>query len=109
LSDPNDPPGYDSVGRTVGYTLSSQTYHYLWRLIELGAIEGPLGDMKPAGFLAPVIAALHETLAGGEVELTIKHRGNPDIVRELEELARAGAAESNAINAAAGYYVTLVP
>jgi hypothetical protein len=108
LSD-HDRPSYDYVGPTVGYQLSSKTYHYLWRLIELGALEGPVGDMKPAPFLEPVISALHEVLAGGQVELTVTDRGSPDIKRELDELARAGAAEANAINAAAGYYVTVVP
>jgi hypothetical protein len=103
-----DPPEVTDA-TTVAYTLSSETYAYLRRLIELGAVEGSLGDMKAAEFLAPVIEALHTVMAGGEIAIETIRRGNPDILRELNERVASATQESNAINQAAGYYVTLVP
>ena len=104
---PNAPEVTDAT--TVAYTLSSETYAYIRRLIELGAVEGSLGQMKPADFLAPVVEALHTVMAGGEVAIETTRRGNPDIVRELNERVASATHESNVINEAAGYYVTLVP
>ena len=34
------------------------------------------------------------------------HRGNPDIVNELNRRAEAGIQEANTINQAAGFYLT---
>ena len=95
--------------RTVSYTLASNFYEYLMRLIDLGMIEGPIGDMKPNPEIAKVVELVHAVLAGGEVRAEIIRRGNPDIFNELNRRLVTAQAEANAINAAAGYYVTASP
>jgi hypothetical protein len=50
---------------------------------------------------------LHEVLAGGNVEIKVTQRGNPDLVAELNRRAAEGQEEANKINELAGYYVTI--
>lgn len=92
---------------TVSYPLASETYAYLRRVLDLGAIEGALGEMKLTPEVQTLISAIHQVLAGGEVEVKIVHRGNPDIVKELDHRLAAGEREANEINKRSGYYVTL--
>ena len=95
---------------TVAYTLSHASYHYMWRLIELGAVEGSkLGEMKLASDLEPVVDAMHQVLAGGAVEIKVTRKGNADIVNELKNRVNQSTVDGNAINKAAGYYVTAIP
>lgn len=100
----------DALGpRLVGYNLASQAYDYLMRIINLGLISGPIGEMELNPYVKPVIEALHTVLAGGEVELVVKNRGNPDIIRELNRRLEEAGKEANEINKKAGYYVTAAP
>ncbi len=101
---------YDVKGpRITNLTLASSIGDYILRVQELGMVEGPSGSMALHPSLAPVLEALHHVLAGGEVELKVVHRGNPDIVNELNRRAEQGTQEANAINAAAGFYLTAMP
>jgi hypothetical protein len=90
---------------TVNYTVTSSLYDYIMRCLALGAIEGPIGahDLAPA--LKTILNAAHHYLAGGEVEIKIVRRGNPDIVSELDGRFARVHKDANEINEAAGYYV----
>lgn len=92
---------------TVSYAIASETYGYVKRVLDLGAIEGALGEMKVSPEIDKLFQAIHEVLAGGEVEVKVVRRGSPDIVRDLNQRLAAGAREANEINKQAGYYVTL--
>lgn len=98
-------PGYLNP-RTVSYTLSSKMYEYLMRMIDLGLLEGPLGEMKPAPQVKKVVEALHIVAAGGEVEITITKPAQQDVLSDLNRRLSIAQEESNEINKAAGYYVT---
>lgn len=98
---------YDVKGpRVVNLTLASSIGDYILRAQELGVVEGTSGAMELHPSLKPILEALHHVLAGGEVEVKVVHRGNPDIVNELNRRAEQGIQEANAINAAAGFYLT---
>lgn len=97
----------DPIGpRVVGYNLSSQTYAYMMRMIDLGIFEGAVGEMDLAPGIQEIIEALHHVVAGGEVKMEVVRRGNPDIVNELNRRIADGMREANEINERSGYYVT---
>jgi hypothetical protein len=104
---------YDESGvsgpRLVGYNLSSQTYEYMMRLLDVGLLDGPLGHMKPNPRVAPLFDALHHVLAGGSVEVNVTSPGSPDVYNDLNRRAAAGIKEANEINEKSGYYVTINP
>lgn len=91
----------------VSYPLARSAYEYMMRLKDLGAVEGALGNMSLLPELKPVIDAIHVILAGGEVSIDVKKRGNPDIIHELEEMFDRGQKDANFINEKSGYYVTV--
>jgi hypothetical protein len=93
--------------RLVGYQLASESYEYMMRALDLGAFEGPIGDMKLTPQVKAILEAMHHVLAGGEVKIEVVHRGNPDIVNELNRRLAAGLDEANEINKKAGFYVTI--
>jgi len=99
---------FSSNPRLVGYQLTESLYGYLQRALDLGAVEGSLGDMKVTPEIATLMQAINAVLAGGKVKVDIESRGNPDIFNELNRRLEAAAKDSNSINKAAGYYVTLV-
>jgi hypothetical protein len=91
--------------RVVAQNLASTTSEFLMRLQELGATIGTDGTaVLPE--LKPVIEGLFQVLAGGEVEVKVVHRGNPDIVRELEKRLADSTAEANQINKDLSFYLT---
>lgn len=92
--------------RVTHLTLASGIGEYILRVQELGVVEGTSGAVELHPSLKPIMEALHQVLAGGEVELKVVHRGNPDIVNELNRRAEQGVQEANTINAAAGFYLT---
>ncbi len=102
--------GYGStLGPTlVSYQLTQSAYEYIMRVIGLGAFEGPVGDMKLAEDLKPVVEALHTVLAGGSVKVELETRGNPDLRRELDDRLERMGRDSNEINKKSDFYVTLV-
>jgi hypothetical protein len=94
---------------TVGYQLAHAFYEYLERAIDLGAVVGPLGNMDMNPALKPVMDAMNRILAGGAVTIQVTQPGDPTIYAELSNLITEATKESNDINKAAGYYVTLIP
>jgi hypothetical protein len=92
--------------RVATITVASGISEYILRVQELGVVEGTSGAVELHPSLKPVMEALHHVLAGGEVEVKVVHRGNPDIVLELNRRAEQSIQEANAINAAAGFYLT---
>ncbi len=94
--------------RLVGYQLTESSYGYLARALDLGAVEGPLGEMKVTPDIAALVQAINAVLAGGKVKVEIESRGNPDIFNELNRRVEAAARDANGINKHAGYYVTAV-
>jgi hypothetical protein len=100
---------FDRGPTPVSYMLPLATLEYMLRLNELGLIEGPLGDQRLSPDVEKIMWALHNLLAGGEVSVEIKRRGNPDIVRNLEARMAQGTKDANEINKKAGYYVTVLP
>ena len=101
---------YGNVGpTTVSYTMAASIYEYVARMIDLGAVEGSLGEQQLPHHVWQVVEALHIVLAGGSVKIKVENRGNPDIVSDLNRRVTEGTSHANAINGAAGYYVTAVP
>lgn len=82
---------------------TANAYAYQMRLLQLGAIEGALGNLAINPDLKPVIEALHHVLAGGAIEIKISQAGNRDIVEELNRRIERATAEANAINKKSEY------
>lgn len=100
--------GYTGSGvngpRVIGHIMAHRVHDLLMRLEELGFSFGESGaTMNPE--LKPVLDGLLEVLAGGDVEVHVKHRGNPDIVSELQRRIADATAESNQINKDVGFYM----
>lgn len=93
--------------RLVGYQLASQSFEYMMRALDLGAFEGNIGEMQFTPQVKAVLEAMHHVLAGGEVKVEVVHKGNPDIVNEMNRRLAAGLDEANEINKKAGFYVTI--
>lgn len=92
--------------RVVGLNVASSLAEYLMRIQELGAVEGEDGALMISPEVLPVLHAIHHVLAGGTVEVRIAQRGNPDIFNELNRRVEQVGREANAINKAAGFYLT---
>jgi hypothetical protein len=75
----------------------------------LGALDGDLGNHSLNADVRELVTAIHHVLAGGRVSTDIEQRGHMDIFNELEQLFEVGQVDANAINAAAGYYVSIAP
>jgi len=86
------------VPKLVTRETTSNGYAYQMRLLQLGALEGALGNIAVNPDLKPVIEALHQVLAGGVVEIKIAQAGNLDIVTELNRRLERATAEANALN-----------
>ncbi len=99
--------GYADDPQLVSYPLAYSMLQYMLKARELGAFEGPLGEMAFNKHLLPVVKAMHIVLAGGQVEFTEVQRGNPELINELDEMLERGQADANAINKLSGYYVTI--
>ena len=95
--------------RLVGVQFTESTYGYLTRCLDLGALEGTLGDMRLTSEVAAVLQALHAVLAGGKVTVQIESQGNPDIFNELNGRLETAGRDANAVNTAAGYAVVTTP
>src|SRR5262245_48719758 len=78
---------------------------YMIRLLQLGAMEGALGEMDINPLLQPVIEAMHQVLAGGEVEIKLVTAGNPLLVEELKSRLVRATEDLNTINRQAEYSV----
>lgn len=94
---------------TVAYPLATSIHAYFARCLEVGAIEGSLGDQHLLAEVRELVRCLHHLLAGGKVTCAVEQRGSMDIYNDLERLFEIGERDANEINAAAGYYVSVVP
>jgi hypothetical protein len=92
--------------RVVGMNVASSLADYVMRIQELGATEGANGALVITPEVLPVLHALHHVLAGGTVEVSVVQRGNPDIFNELNRRVEQVGREANALNKAAGFYLT---
>lgn len=101
-------PGYLNP-RTVSYTLSSKMYEYIMRLLDLGVLEGPLGEMNASPEAAKILEALHVVASGGEVSFSVTKPGQEAVIADLNRRLSVAQEEANQINKAAGYYVTAAP
>lgn len=91
------------VAKLVTRETTSNGYAYQMRLLQLGALEGTLGNIAINPDLKPVLEALHQVLAGGTVEIKIAQAGNLDIVTELNRRLERATAEANALNKQSEY------
>lgn len=98
--------GADLGPSIISVPFARSLYQYFYRTLDLGALEGKLGEMDVAPDLVPLIDAVHHVLAGGAVNVEIVRKGNPDIVKELAKMREEGVANSNIINKESGYYAT---
>jgi hypothetical protein len=80
---------------------------YMVRLLQLGAMEGALGEMDINPLLKPMIEAMHHVLAGGRVEIKLLEAGEPQVVRELNRRLEQVTEETNTMNQQAGYVLLL--
>ncbi len=91
--------------RVIGHLMANGIHEYLLRVQELGMTDSGDGKTVLNPSLQPVIKALHHVLAGGEVEVNVKHPGHPDLVGELNRRAEDANREAAEINQRAGFYV----
>jgi hypothetical protein len=79
---------------TVGYQFPRSAFAYLQRLINLGLVEGPVGEMRIPSAIQEAAHAMHVLLVGGEISVEVDRSGATTIVEELdgrlEEALRAG-------------------
>jgi hypothetical protein len=86
-----------------------QTRAYVQRLLDVGALDGPVGELHTNPRLIPLVEALHHVLAGGTVEVRVLTPGSPEVYRDLQERAASGMAEAIELHRRAPLYVTAVP
>jgi hypothetical protein len=101
--------GYDFANdpQIISCNMNLQTYEYFRRLLEVGALQGRIGEMRPIPELEPLIAAIHHVIAGGQVKVDLVRAGNSALVGELAQRVESAMNESNAANKRANYYVTM--
>ena len=92
---------------TVGYQISSEIAEYMQTAIDLGAFVGALGSMDINPSLKPLIDAMNHILAGGAASVQVTQPGDHVKYDQLTNQLKDGIKEANAINKAAGYYVTI--
>jgi len=85
----------------------SGVFEYAKRMLELGVVLGKIGDVDINPHLNLITQALHQVMAGGEVEIKLIKSGLQAIVDELDDLMERGYNEANAINRAAGYRLAM--
>lgn len=98
---------YNPGPSTVGYQLSANLAEYIQDAVALGAFVGALGQMDLNPALKPLLDAMNQILAGGSATVTVTQPGDPGKYNTLTKYLADGITESNKINQAAGYYVTI--
>ena len=71
---------------------------YLARLVELGLFEGPRGEFSLSPAVAPLVDALHQVLAGGEVLVKVTVPGHAPVVEGLQRQLACANVEANALS-----------
>ena len=95
--------------RFIAYPLAPGMYKYIELLMDSGVMTGELGHNELSENLRPVVKAIHHILAGGSVEIQVVEPGVQSKVQKLERTLAEGTEEANALNAAAGFYVSIAP
>ena len=95
--------------RFVAYPMATGMYKYFEALMEAGVITGDLGESDLSENLRPIARAIHHVLSGGTVDVQIVEEGVPSRVQHLDKLLEEGTADANALNKAAGFYVSVAP
>ena len=72
--------------KVLGVQIPSAARDYAYRWLDLGAIEGPVGNMQLSPELIAIMEAIHHVLAGGEAVVEIKEAGAAPIVEELDSM-----------------------
>src|SRR5262245_21242782 len=76
---------------------------YMIRLLQFGAMEGVLGELALNPSLKRLIEAIHQVVAGGEVEVKLVEAGASQVVQELNSRLEQAITEGNFINKQVGY------
>lgn len=92
----------------IQVSMGLQSYLYVRKLLENGALDGALGQMQLSPEIQPLIEAMHHVLAGGEATVQVTRPGNPALVQTFLDAASAATSEGNVINAKTGYYAVTV-
>ena len=92
--------------KLVPYDLTEPLRDYLYRTIELGAAEGPMGAQEIHPKIYELLHAAHVVLSGGDVEVKVTAEGNARVASELDEKILAAQAASNELAKDKGTYVT---
>jgi hypothetical protein len=93
----------------LGVQVTPSTHRYLQRLFELGIFEGPVGSQTLHPAIVSLVEAAHQVLAGGTATVQVTAPGNPQVVAELQGLAKDGTDDSNAANNNAGVAIAALP
>jgi hypothetical protein len=76
---------------------------YMIRLLQLGAMEGALGELDLNPSLKRLTEALHQVVAGGQVEVKLVEAGESHVVQELNSRLEQAIKDGNSMNGQAGY------
>jgi hypothetical protein len=97
----------------VQVQLTSESYRYLLRLLDLGVLQGTAGALTINPSVRPLIDCLYEVLAGGSVQITAATAGTPttltmtsgvpQTVNDLKSLETDSLARINDVNGKVGY------
>jgi hypothetical protein len=98
---------YGKDPQLVTYPVAYTMLQYMIKVKELGAFDGPIGDMHLNPNLVALVKAIHTVLAGGAVEVVEKQPGDPDVIKNLDYMLAKATEDANVINKKSGYYVTI--
>lgn len=103
----------ESTGNStkLSYAITDRAYAYLKMLGGNGMFTYN-SQGEPEGIsseIASFAEAMHTVLAGGDVRVSIESRGPRSITQDLDDGLEAAIDAANAINTAAGYYITAIP
>jgi hypothetical protein len=83
--------------------MASESVVYLHRLIDLGAVTGVPSNVAINPTIRPVLDALYEVLAGGQVTVTTVKPGDRTVVDDLKKKEQQSISATNQINSAVGF------
>ena len=91
--------------RVVGQApvVGAEALVYLRKLVDLGAVEGTVGQQSLNPNLAEAFGAIHHILAGGSVKIEVTSPGHSPIVAGLHKQLASAISEANTLNALEEY------
>jgi hypothetical protein len=93
----------------IAYPIAVAVWKYIDAVMDAGALVGDLGENDLDPRLLPVVAAVHNILAGGSVKIEILEKGIESKVKYLDDLLAEATEEANRLNHDAGFYLSLAP